>query len=68
MLVIYSLCTTASIIKAILVAKLKAQTGTSPAPHPAMVNFTTASLEPAPVSSGWNSGSLPITFTPTMIQ
>lgn len=32
-----------------------------------MVNFTTASLEPAPLSSGWKSGSLPTGFTPTIL-
>lgn len=36
--------------------------------YPAIVNFTTASLEPAAASSGWKSGSLPITLTPTMVQ
>ena len=37
-------------------------------PYPAIVNFTTASREPAAASSGWNSASFPITFTPTMLQ
>lgn len=32
-----------------------------------MVNLTTASLEPAPLSSGWKSGSLPTGFTPTIL-
>lgn len=36
-------------------------------PHPLMVNLTTASLEPAPLSSGWKSGSLPTGFTPTIL-
>ena len=36
-------------------------------PHPRMVNLTTASLEPAPLSSGWKSGSLPTGFTPTIL-
>lgn len=31
-----------------------------------MVNFTTARREPAALSSGWNSVSLAITFTPAM--
>lgn len=35
--------------------------------YPAIVNFTTASLEPAAASSGWKSGSLPMTLTPTMV-
>lgn len=33
-----------------------------------MVNLTTASLEPAPLSSGWKSGSLPTGFTPTILR
>lgn len=37
-------------------------------PHPRMVNLTTASLEPAPLSSGWKSGSLPTGFTPTILR
>lgn len=37
-------------------------------PHPRMVNLTTASLEPAPLSSGWKSGSLPTGFTPTILS
>lgn len=36
-------------------------------PHPLMVNLTTASREPAPLSSGWKSGSLPTGFTPTIL-
>lgn len=36
-------------------------------PYPLMVNLTTASLEPAPLSSGWKSGSLPTGFTPTIL-
>lgn len=32
-----------------------------------MVNFTTARREPAALSSGWNSVSLAITFTPTIL-
>ena len=34
--------------------------------YPAIVNFTTASLDPAAASSGWKSASFAITFTPTM--
>lgn len=37
-------------------------------PYPAIVNLTTASLEPALVSSDWNSESFPITFTLTIFQ
>lgn len=36
-------------------------------PYPLMVNLTTVSLEPAPLSSGWKSGSLPTGFTPTIL-
>ena len=32
-----------------------------------MLNLTTGSLEPAPLSSGWKSGSLPTGFTPTIL-
>lgn len=37
------------------------------ATHPRMVNFTTARREPAALSSGWNSVSLAISFTPTIL-
>lgn len=67
MLVMHSVGSGASSANAVKGREAKAQPGT-PAPHPAMVNFTTTSLEPAPVSSGWNSESVPITFTPTMLQ
>lgn len=39
----------------------------SPLTHPRMVNLTTASREPAALSSGWNSVSFAITFTPTIL-
>lgn len=45
--------------------------GPGPAPHgathPRIVNFTTARREPAALSSGWNSVSLAISFTPTIL-
>lgn len=40
--------------------------GGSSLTHPLMVNLTTARREPAALSSGWNSVSLAITFTPAM--
>lgn len=48
-------------------APAEAEAGPAAPTHPLMVNFTTARREPAALSSGWNSVSLAITFTPTIL-